>query len=297
MLRPLAAALPWALLAVASWVHTAGLALGQVDTLLGIVGLIGLGLAGAQLRVASSRRGVAVAPGPLALAAHEIRSPLTAIRGYAELLQRQPPTLDADQRQACLTSIVYLCDRLANLSRALLDAEQAAEGRLALARAPFDLAEVARRAVEVARASHAGQTFLVEAEPHLLPALGDAERVEDVLANLLANAARFAPANTEVRLELAASAPDGVCVRVVDRGPDLAEDARARLFEPFSPGAPGAAQAGYGLGLYIARRYLEGMGGRIWAEATPGGGRAFCFMLPWAAAQAAGWPAAVPAAR
>lgn len=281
MHRILTIALAWSLLVAAFAVHAGGPASGQADLLLGLAGSLGLValLAVRHPRSATPSLSDEGAPGPLALAAHELRTPLTAIRGYAELLQRDPPVLDAQQRAACLASIVRLCDHAAGLSAAILSAERAAIGRLALERVPCDVEAIARRTLEAAQVIHSSHRFLLEAEPDLPLARGDAEHVEAVLANLLENAAKFAPRGSTVRLEVSAVKGAMVCVRVADRGPRL-PDGMPGGDAPLDQRAGMAGRKRQGLGLYIARRYVEAMGGRLWAEAAADGGAAVCFDLP-----------------
>ena len=111
--------------------------------------------------------------------------------------------------------------------------------------------------------------------------MADRDRLLEILLNLLDNADRFAPPNTPLEIDVRATQTE-VVVSVLDRGPGLQPDDLERIFEKFYRAEHGDAQAGYGygLGLYICRKLLEAMQGRIWAANRPQGGAAFHFSLP-----------------
>jgi two-component system OmpR family sensor kinase len=171
--------------------------------------------------------------------------------------------------------------------RSLLGASRIQAGRLELQCEPVDVAALVRRVLADVAAYTPGQVIrlrVAEGEPAL--ALADADRVEDVLVNLLANAGKYAPAGTEIDVEVvpvagepAAGVDAGVEVRVADQGPGIPEDEQGAVFERFRRGR-GVAGGGVGLGLYIARAYVEAMGGTIGVLSRPGHGATFWFRLP-----------------
>jgi two-component system, OmpR family, sensor kinase len=219
----------------------------------------------------------------VAIAAHELRTPVAAAKSYAELLLRDGVELAPETRRQALVRLDVVCERLARLVRSLLGASRIQAGRLELQCEPVDVATLVRRVLADVAAytpGHAIRLRDVGDEPAL--ALADAERVEDVLINLLANAGKYAPAGTDVEVEVvpAPGGPGaGVEVRVADQGPGIPADEQDAVFERFRRGR-GVAAGGVGLGLYIARAYVEAMGGTIGVVSRPGHGATFWFRLP-----------------
>ncbi len=227
-------------------------------------------------------------------ASHELRAPIAAIRGYAEMLLRDDLHLDEAMRRRCLGGIQRQAERLGGQVRAFFDAVRAGEGRLVMRREPVDLAEIAAAVVDGFAASAGLHEFRLRAAPDLPPALADPERVEDVFTNLLDNAVKYSPegGRIEVTIEVprepenAASGGGGegaaLAVAVRDEGIGIPAEEQGRIFERFyrldrliSRHAGGA-----GLGLYLCRAYIEGMGGRLRVESRPGAGSVFRFTLP-----------------
>jgi signal transduction histidine kinase len=229
----------------------------------------------------------------VAIASHELRTPVAAAKSYAELLLRDGAELSPATRRHALVRLDAVCERLARLVRDLLGASRIQAGRLELQCEPVDVGALVRRVLAeegVYTPEHPIRLVIAGNAPPL--ALADADRVEDVLVNLLANAGKFAPPGTEILVEVergpagggpAAGPPPGVMVRVVDRGPGVPEAEQAAVFERFRRGQ-GVASGGVGLGLYIARAYVEAMGGTIGVRSGAGPGAIFWFRLPAAAA-------------
>ncbi|HET7769945.1 MAG TPA: ATP-binding protein, partial [Chloroflexota bacterium] len=225
----------------------------------------------------------------IAVAAHELRTPVAAAKSYAELLLREDGEMgisEAERRQS-LDRLNAVCDRLSRLVRSLLGASRIQTGSLEIARVPFDLAAVVRRiAGEVAGASPTHDVVVGHGLRHARVAMGDAERIEDVLVNLLVNATKYSPAGSVVTVD--AAVRGGVVeVLVRDEGPGVPEEERALVFDRFTRGAratdAGVAAGGVGLGLYIARAYVEAMGGAIGVRpAEDGRGATFWFTIPTA---------------
>ena len=222
----------------------------------------------------------------IAVAAHELRTPVAAAKSYAELLLRDGVDLAPGTRRQALLRLDGVCDRLARLVRSLLGASRIQAGRLEVQCEPVDLAALAARVVDEATAytpTHDIQLRLHRrGEDQPLLALADAERVEDVLINLLANAAKYSPPETVVQIHVVARG-DVIEVLVADQGPGIPEDEQTAVFERFQRGR-GVAAGGVGLGLYIAQAYVEAMGGAIGVRSTPGHGATFWFRLPAAPA-------------
>jgi PAS domain S-box-containing protein len=214
----------------------------------------------------------------LAMASHELRNPLAAISGHAQLMRRR-----GQYSAASIEAIVGQAEQLSRLVDDLLLASQLEADRLELRLAETDLvAEVRAAAAAHGRADAAPVRVDAPAEP--LTVQADRERLGQVLANLLTNAAKYAPAaaGTVVRVERAA---DGARIAVIDRGAGIPPEALPHLFDRFYRVAAGARQAqGLGLGLYITRRIVEAHGGRISVESRVGQGSTFTVTLPLPAA-------------
>lgn len=218
----------------------------------------------------------------VATASHELRTPVTAIRTYAEALMR-PDILDEQSRVECVDGIDRASGRLARLVRALLDVSRIESGQVPVTLGPVD-AGAAMRAAAAQAAPEDGDAVRVAVSPKLPPVMADADRLEDVLANLIGNARRFSPPGAPVLVRAHADG-GAVQIEVEDRGPGIAEAERERIFDRFYQAQRGAErrQGGAGLGLYIARAYVTAMAGDIRVDGAPGGGSVFRVRLPAAA--------------
>jgi signal transduction histidine kinase len=215
----------------------------------------------------------------VATASHELRTPVTAIRTYAEALLR-PQILDDESRRECLEGIDRASDRLARLARTLLDVSRIDRGQVPVQLGPVDVAAVARAAVAQATAAGGSARSRIDLPPELPPVRADADRLEDVLANLIGNAYKFAPPDSSVTIR-ACQTGATIAIAVIDGGPGIPPAERERIFDRFYQVQRGADRhaGGSGLGLYIARGYVTAMGGHIRAEGAPGGGSAFVITL------------------
>jgi len=213
----------------------------------------------------------------IAIASHELRAPLAAIRGFAEILRDQKKLPPAARREA-LDLIISETARLARLVDDVLDhARLGAEGAR-LETASVRLADIARAAAAATQPLFAARGIALELSlPAELPAIGgDADRLHQVATNLLANAAGFARA----RVMLSVTALDGgQCLVVEDDGPGIPPSDRAAIFRPFH-GSRARRRKGTGLGLSIARMIVTAHGGTIIAEAAEEGGARLVVRLP-----------------
>ena len=210
-------------------------------------------------------------------ASHELRSPLSNLRGTIEVALRHPRS--AADYQETLGVALGEIERLARLVQGLLTLSRADAGRLTLARQPTDLADLAARAIAVhaARAAVHGVRLQLDADAPV-PVDADADRLREVVDNLLDNALRVAPAGSMVRLGVRRD--DGRCVlEVADAGPGLTDEEQRHVFEPFARGTA-AGGDGAGLGLAIARAIAEAHGGRLAVRSTQGAGAVFRLELP-----------------
>ena len=213
----------------------------------------------------------------IAKISHDLRTPLTAIKGFVVNLQDTAP----DEMQATLVTMDQQTDRLIRLVNDLLTLSRLQRGELVLERAPADLAQVVRSAASLvsAKAARLGVTLSLDLPGQPALVSGDADRLEQVAVNLLDNAIKFAPAGSTVQVcldEAIVEADRQVTLRVLDDGRGLTEEEAARAFEPYYRGPEGGA----GLGLSIAREIVAAHGGQIWLRQRPEGGHEAVFSLP-----------------
>jgi Na+/proline symporter/nitrogen-specific signal transduction histidine kinase len=214
---------------------------------------------------------------------HELRTPLTSIRALSELMV-DDPDMDVAQRQQFLGIVVAETERLSRLVNQVLDLARIESGHAEWAEAPVDMAALVRQAAgSMAEAlREQGTTLSLDlAEP--VPTLrADADRLTQVMLNLLGNAAKFVPhPGGEIRVTLRHDA-QGLTVRVQDNGPGVPEADRSRIFDKFQQaGHPARRPGGTGLGLPISREIVEHHGGRIALRHDDGQGACFEFRLPW----------------
>jgi len=213
-----------------------------------------------------------------AMVAHDLRSPLTTVRGTAQLLARRPPSEPALQQG--LATIVRESDRVARLAADLGDAQRAAVGRLEIRPQQVDVATLVAQAVDRLRAGRASQPIQLDADPGPLWVDADPERIAQVLDNLLGNAAKYSPPDEPIRVQVRGGGEARVCVE--DRGAGIAPEDLPHVFDRFyrTRLAKDGPVAGTGLGLYISQEIAQAHHGRITVESTPGQGSRFTLYLP-----------------
>ena len=210
-------------------------------------------------------------------ASHELRSPLSNLRGTIEVALRHQRSV-ADYQETLAVSLREI-ERLVRLVQGLLALSRAEVGSQTLERRPTDLVDLASRAVDLHSARAASREVRLRLDARMpVSVTGDADRLREVVDNLLDNALRVAPKGSEVRIGVRAE--DGRCIlEVEDQGPGLSDEERARVFEPFARGSA-AGGDGAGLGLAIARAIAEAHGGRLSATSQLGSGATFRMELP-----------------
>lgn len=213
---------------------------------------------------------------------HELRTPLTSIAGSLGLLAGGAAGVIPD-KAARLISIAHSnSQRLVRLINDILDVEKLESGQMVLDMAPQDLRDIAGRSIENVQglADDLGVTLKLNEGPPA-PVRGDADRLIQVVVNLLSNAAKFSPAGSEVEVSVQ---PETRIARlsVRDHGPGIPDEFRARIFSKFAQAdsSDTRAKGGTGLGLAIAREIAERHGGRLWFESAPGEGATFHMDLP-----------------
>jgi signal transduction histidine kinase len=218
----------------------------------------------------------------IAIVSHELRTPLASVYGAAVTLQRD--VLEPKTRNSLLDVVYHESARLARLVDQVLSASRLESDRSKLEVEPVDPLEVAREVVESTRRRlpAALHIDLVDTAPP--PVSADAEKLKQVLVNLVENAVKYSPEGGRIEVRLV---PAGNQVRfsVQDEGIGMPADEQGHIFEKFHRLDPNLTRGvgGTGLGLYICRELLQRMGGRIWVESELGAGSTFTFELPRAA--------------
>jgi len=210
----------------------------------------------------------------IAVVTHDLRTPLSVIRGYLDLLGANGNKRAAGQAIEQVTRLDGLVDRILTGVRA--DAPE-----LALRRARFDLrALIVDQLPELAAIA---RRHTVHGPRRARPVLvrGDSRRTAEAVASLVHNASKYSAESTAIDIRLA-TLRDRAVVRVSDRGPGIAPQDRARIFEPYVRVGDTTRAPGSGIGLYAARRMVEAQGGDLWYEDHEGGGSVFAFSVPLA---------------
>lgn len=218
---------------------------------------------------------------------HELRTPLTSLRASLGLIQSGSLDKRPEKQRQMIEMAIGNCDRLIRLVNDILDFDRGEKGRLPLQREPLDAEILLRRAADVAHNAAAQSHIDFRIEANAPPVYADAERVLQVLNELVGNALKFSPAGTSIRLaaqSVRGSEPGtiDVCFMVEDQGRGIAPEKLERIFERFQQGDASDSRAlgGTGLGLALCRSIVEQHGGRIWAESEVGTGSRFLFTLP-----------------
>ena len=219
---------------------------------------------------------------------HEMRSPLQAILGWGSLLRGAQ--LDAKQADLAFETIERIVRQQAELLNGLFDVSRIMAGKMEIERSPLDLSELVQQAFEDKQfsARKHGITMSCDAAT-VVPALGDPERIHQILANLLTNAIKFTPGGGRVELRCFAEAGEGV-ITVRDTGDGIPPEFIQHIFERFSQAdrSRGRRHRGLGLGLSIVYHLVALHGGRVTAESRgPGGGTTMTVRLPLGTAVAA----------
>ena len=243
--------------------------------------------------------------------AHELRSPLTSVKGFTATLLNKWSRFTDDQKRVMLETVNADADRVTRLITELLDVSRIESGRMEIHRELVDLPDRARKIIagRVA-AGEAEDRFRLEARSGLPETWLDADKIDQILGNLVENAVRHGAGIVTIVVEpanldgdqaasgpmsgtaAALGAPDSVTVSVRDQGEGIAPDVAPRVFRQFWRGKPRGGSrtsrhgGGTGLGLYIVKGLVEAHGGTIGVRCAPGGGAEFRFIVPAGAATA-----------
>lgn len=218
----------------------------------------------------------------LGIAAHDLRNPLTAIRGMSQLLLEMP--LDEAQKKEFLQTIYQSSDDMLRLVNDLLDVSVIESGKLEMRLKKGKLGELVRARLRLLAPAADRKSICLEADFDTVEeSTFDADRFAQVVDNLIGNAIKFSPSGSVVRIGLARGA-DGIRFSVRDQGPGLTEEDRKRLFGTFArlSAQPTGGEKSTGLGLAIVKRIVDAHHGTIDVQGKPGEGAAFIVTLPLA---------------
>ncbi|MFO8046479.1 MAG: sensor histidine kinase [Halomonas sp.] len=238
----------------------------------------------------------------VAMVSHELRTPLTSIRAFAEIL-RDSNDLPDEKRVHFLNVVVKESQRLSRLIEEILDLARLESGRLTLNPQPLDLVALTRHSVDAVHhmQENRGVALDVQIEVEQAPVVGDPDRLEQVIINLLDNAGKFADETSPKVLLRLGRYKNHFRLAVEDNGPGIVEEERERVFEKFhqiqrpgeSPEKSRGRPRGSGLGLPISRGIVAHLGGRLWVEEAPTlGGACLTMELPAAPPSTPASPAA-----
>src|SRR6266516_1205751 len=218
----------------------------------------------------------------MGIVAHDLRSPLTAIYGFSEVIQ-QEPEMDYRELREFAGHNHDTAKRMAAMVQHLLDANRIERGELNFNLAPTDLASLLSLLTEShrARAGAKRQTIHLETESAPVRALVDPNVMVQVMENLLSNAVKYSPPGKNIHVRLK-KLPDTVRFEVQDEGPGLSAEDQKKLFGKFArlSAKPTGGENATGLGLSIVKRMVEAMNGKVWCESEPGHGAMFVVEFP-----------------
>ncbi|GAB2935332.1 sensor histidine kinase [Streptomyces mayteni] len=225
----------------------------------------------------------------IATVAHELRSPLTSVKGFTATMLDKWERFTDDQKKLMLQTVDSDADRVTRLITELLDVSRIDSGRLEIRRQPVRLDEAVRRHVEtLVNGGLAADRFDLRIADSLPDLWADPDKIDQVLGNLLENAVRHGAGTVTIEMDRAPGREDpasqagpvsqeGTTVTVSDEGPGIPEDATHRVFTRFWRGND---RGGTGLGLYIVKGIVEAHGGTVTVGRTARGGARFRFTLP-----------------
>ena len=218
----------------------------------------------------------------LSVISHELKTPVSIIKGYAGTLAREDAEWDRETLADGLAVIEEEADRLDRLITNLLEASRMQAGDFKLRLSYLDLADMATSAVENLQATTNKHTFHVDFPQGFPPIRGDFERLREVLTNLIGNAIKYSPDGGSIKVGGKLGINTTVRLYVGDEGIGIPAGDQERIFERLYRVDNRLARQtpGTGLGLYLAKAVVEAHGGRVWVESTPGEGSTFWVELP-----------------
>lgn len=213
----------------------------------------------------------------IGLASHELKTPLTSITGYLQILSRLKPD---EKSKKFVNKTINQVKKLSGLVSDLLDVSKIEAGKLELSYTRFDINPIVEEAVELIQHSQGSHEVLYVPNSQPLLVMGDAQRIEQVIINLLTNAIKYSPAANLVEVALQPTEHE-ITVSVKDYGFGIEQKHLDKIFSRFyRVEGVGPTISGLGIGLYLSHEIVQRHGGKLWAESEPGKGSTFYFSLP-----------------
>ncbi|HJT38205.1 MAG TPA: ATP-binding protein, partial [Actinomycetota bacterium] len=217
----------------------------------------------------------------VSMAAHELRNPLTAIKGFTRTLMLKADMLSDERRLEYLSMVNEQSNRLAHLVDDLMQVSRIDAGRVTLDPRALDVGETLSGLLEQFRTKWNTRQIVVARDADVPAAFADPHKLEEILINLIDNAVKYSEAETPVEVSIGMDGAD-VIVSVQDHGHGIAADDVPKLFQKFARLASDSTSdiPGTGLGLYIVKGFVVAHGGRVWVDSALGEGSIFSFTLP-----------------
>ena len=215
----------------------------------------------------------------LSIASHELKTPLTTIKGYVQVLERLMPQNASEKYQSVVTKTASYIDRLNNLIAELLDVSKIQTGNIEVHRSYFNFDKMIAETVEAMQLASVGPKIAIRGKIGI-DYYGDESHIVQVINNLLSNAIKYAPDSEEVVVYLSIVS-DYIKVSVIDSGMGISYENQKRIFERFfRVGEIQQRFPGMGIGLYLCDQIIKNHGGTLWVDSEKGKGSTFSFTLP-----------------
>jgi PAS domain S-box-containing protein len=215
----------------------------------------------------------------LSIASHELKTPLTTIKGYVQVLERLVPENASDKYKSVMAKTTSHIDRLNNLIAELLDVSRIQTGNIEVHRANFNFDKMVAETVEAMQLASVGPEIVIRGSIGM-DYYGDEAHIVQVITNLLSNAIKYAPDSSEIVIHLSLVS-DYIKVSVMDSGMGISYEDQKRIFERFfRVGEIQQRFPGMGIGLYLCDQIVKNHGGTLWVDSEKGQGSTFSFTLP-----------------
>jgi len=214
----------------------------------------------------------------IGLASHELKTPVTSLSGYLQILNRTLP--DTDRNKPFLQKALLQVKKLSELISDLLDVSKIETGQLPLSFSNFNITQIVQETIELIQYSTKTHQIILQQPEQEIIISADKQRIEQVIVNLLSNAIKYSPKEKLVNVTISAT-PDKVKVTVQDYGMGIQKEHQERIFSRFYRVEELASHiSGLGIGLYISKEIISRHHGKLWLESEPEKGSSFFFEIP-----------------
>jgi K+-sensing histidine kinase KdpD len=217
----------------------------------------------------------------ISLVSHELRTPLTIIMGSIGTVLTERGRIPEQEAEQLLRDAELESESMAHLIENLLELSRSQAGRLSLFTEEVNIGEMVSGAIKKVKRQYPKSQFVTDIPPSMPVIKADYFRLERILYNLLENAAKYSPKESEIRV-FAKPDKEEVVIAVADKGGGIPVHELSKIFEPFQRLAAHSSTPGAGIGLVVCKRLVAAHGGRIWVESEVGKGSTFYFTVPLA---------------